>query len=97
MVGGAIPGLVVLGSIRQQDEQARRSNTVSSIPPWSLHQLLLWSQRRDEKHMQLSEIVLAKDYYGASETPVIESPQMFTYIIIVYEVPLCQMKGKAKR
>jgi hypothetical protein len=39
-MGGAIPGLVVLGSIRKQVEQARGSNPVSSIPPWSLHQLL---------------------------------------------------------
>jgi hypothetical protein len=34
-VGGAIPGLVVLGSIRKQAEQAR------GIPLWPLHQLLL--------------------------------------------------------
>jgi hypothetical protein len=40
-VGGTIPGLVVLGSIRQQAEQARGSKPVSSIPPWPLHQLLL--------------------------------------------------------
>jgi hypothetical protein len=37
-VGGAIPGLVVLGSIRKQ---ARGSKPVSNIPPWPLHQLLL--------------------------------------------------------
>jgi hypothetical protein len=41
IVGGAIPGLVVLGSIRKQAEQARGSKPVSSIPPWPLHQLLL--------------------------------------------------------
>jgi hypothetical protein len=41
IVGGAIPGLVVLGSIRKQAEQARRSKPVSSIPPWPLHQPLL--------------------------------------------------------
>jgi hypothetical protein len=40
-VGGAIPGLVVLGSIRKQAEQARESKPISSIPPWPLHQLLL--------------------------------------------------------
>jgi hypothetical protein len=40
-VGGSIPGLVVLGSIRKQAEQARRSKAVSNIPPWPLHQLLL--------------------------------------------------------
>jgi hypothetical protein len=40
-VGGTIPGLVVLGSIREQAEQARRSKPVSNIPPWPLHQLLL--------------------------------------------------------
>jgi hypothetical protein len=40
-VGGAIPGLVVLGSISKQAEQARGSKPVSNIPPWSLHQLLL--------------------------------------------------------
>ena len=33
IVGGAIPGLVVLGSIRRQAEQATGSNPVSSIPP----------------------------------------------------------------
>jgi hypothetical protein len=32
LVSGAIPGLVVLGSIRKQ---------ASNIPPWPLHQLLL--------------------------------------------------------
>ena len=39
-MGGAIPGLVVLGSIRKQAEQARESKPVSSTPPWPLHQLL---------------------------------------------------------
>jgi hypothetical protein len=41
IVGGAIPRLVVLGSIRKQAEQARGSKPVSYISPWSLHQLLL--------------------------------------------------------
>jgi hypothetical protein len=41
IVGGAIPGLVVLDSIREQAEQARRSKSVSNIPPWFLCQLLL--------------------------------------------------------
>jgi hypothetical protein len=41
LVGCAIPGLVVLGSIREQAEQARGSNPVSNISPWPLHQLLL--------------------------------------------------------
>ena len=41
LVGVTIPGLVVLGSIREQAEQARRSKPVSNIPPWPLHQLLL--------------------------------------------------------
>jgi hypothetical protein len=40
-VDGAIPGLVVLGSIREQAEQTRGSKPVRSIPPWPLHQLLL--------------------------------------------------------
>jgi hypothetical protein len=40
-VGGAIPWLVVLGSIREQAEQGRGSKPVSNIPPWPLHQLLL--------------------------------------------------------
>ena len=39
-MGGAIPGLVVLGSIRKQAEQPMRSKPVSGTPPWSLHQLL---------------------------------------------------------
>ena len=41
LVGGAIPGLVVLGSIRKQTEQARVSKPVKIISPWPLHQLLL--------------------------------------------------------
>ena len=42
IVGAAIPRLIVLGSIRKQAEQARRSKLVSNIlPPWPLHQLLL--------------------------------------------------------
>ena len=41
LVGGTIPGLVALGSIRQQAEQARGSKPVKNIPPWPLHQLLL--------------------------------------------------------
>jgi hypothetical protein len=42
LVGGAMPGLVViLGSIRKQAEQARGSKPVTNIPPWPLHQLLL--------------------------------------------------------
>jgi hypothetical protein len=41
IVGGAIPRLVVLGSIREQTEQPRGSKPVSNIPPWPLHQLLL--------------------------------------------------------
>lgn len=40
IVGGAIPGLVVLGSIRKQAEQTRGSKPVRNIPPWPLHQLL---------------------------------------------------------
>jgi hypothetical protein len=40
-VGGAIPEQVVLGSTREQAEQARRSKLVRNIPPWPLHQLLL--------------------------------------------------------
>ena len=42
IVGGAIPGLEVLGSIRKQAEQARGSKPVKNIPPWPLHQLLLY-------------------------------------------------------
>jgi hypothetical protein len=41
LVGGTIPGLVVLASIREQAEQARGSKPVRKIPPWSPHQLLL--------------------------------------------------------
>ena len=40
LVGGTISGLVVLGSIREQAEQARGSKPVSNISPWPLHQLL---------------------------------------------------------
>jgi hypothetical protein len=38
---GANPGLVVLGSIRKQAEQARGSKSINNIPPWALCQLLL--------------------------------------------------------
>jgi hypothetical protein len=41
IVGGSNPGLVVLGSIRKQAEQARGSKPVRNIPPWLLYQLLL--------------------------------------------------------
>jgi hypothetical protein len=41
LVGGTISGLVVLGFVREQAEQARGSNPVKNIPPWPLHQLLL--------------------------------------------------------
>ena len=41
LVGGAISGLIVLGSIREQAEQASRSRSVSTIPPWTLNELLL--------------------------------------------------------
>jgi hypothetical protein len=40
-VGGAISGLVVLVSIREQVEQARGSKPIKNISPWPLHQLLL--------------------------------------------------------
>jgi hypothetical protein len=39
-VGGAIPGQVLLGSIREQAEEARGSKPLSNISPWPLHQLL---------------------------------------------------------
>jgi hypothetical protein len=39
MVGGAIPGLVVLASVREQAEQARGNKPVNNTPPWLLHQL----------------------------------------------------------
>jgi len=41
LVGGIIPGLVLLGSIRKQAEQSRGSKPESNIPPWPLHQFLL--------------------------------------------------------
>jgi hypothetical protein len=41
LVGRTISGLVLLGSITEQAEQARGSKPVKSIPPWPLHQLLL--------------------------------------------------------
>jgi hypothetical protein len=41
LVGGTISGLEVMGSIREQAEQARGRKPVKNIPPWPLHQLLL--------------------------------------------------------
>jgi hypothetical protein len=40
LVCGTIPGLVILGSIREQAEKARGSKPLSNIPLWPLHQLL---------------------------------------------------------
>jgi hypothetical protein len=34
LVGGTISGLIALGSIIEQDEQARRSKPVTNMPPW---------------------------------------------------------------
>ena len=39
-MGSAIPGLVILGSIRKQAEQAKGNKTVNNILPQPLHQLL---------------------------------------------------------
>jgi hypothetical protein len=41
LVGETISGLIVLGFIREQAEQAMGSKPVKNIPPWPLHQLLL--------------------------------------------------------
>jgi hypothetical protein len=41
LVGGTISGLAVLGSIREQAEQARGGKPVRNIPLWPLYQLLL--------------------------------------------------------
>jgi hypothetical protein len=41
LVGDAIPGLIALGSIRKQPDQARESKPVRNITLWHLHQLLL--------------------------------------------------------
>ena len=40
MVSSAIPGLVILGTIRKQSEQAMKNKPVSSTNPWHLYQLL---------------------------------------------------------
>ena len=40
-MGGSIPELVVLDSIRKQAEQARECKQVRNVPPRPLHQLLL--------------------------------------------------------
>lgn len=40
IVGQANSGLVVLGLIRKQAEQAMRNKAVSRTLPWPLHQLL---------------------------------------------------------
>ena len=39
IVGGDIPGQVVLGSVRNKGEQARRSKPGINIPPWPVHEL----------------------------------------------------------
>jgi hypothetical protein len=40
-VGGTISGLIALGCIREQAEQASGGKSVKNIAPWHLHQLLL--------------------------------------------------------
>jgi hypothetical protein len=40
IVGGAISGLIILGSLRKQAEQARGSKPLSNTPPWLPHPLL---------------------------------------------------------
>ena len=40
-MAGAVPGLVVLGSVRKQAEQPRRSKPVSSTQPRPMHELIL--------------------------------------------------------
>lgn len=40
IVGGDNPGLVILGFLRKQAEQAVRNKTINSTPPWPTHQLL---------------------------------------------------------
>lgn len=39
-MGGVIPGLVVFSLIRELAHQAMMSKTISSTPPWPLHQVL---------------------------------------------------------
>ena len=41
LVGETISGLVILGYIGEQAEQARGSKPVKNIPRWPLHQLLI--------------------------------------------------------
>lgn len=38
-MGGTIPGMEVLGSIRMEAEQAVGNKPASSTPPWLLYQL----------------------------------------------------------
>jgi hypothetical protein len=40
-VASPIQGMIVLGSIRKQAEQAKGSRPVTNIPPQPLHQFLL--------------------------------------------------------
>lgn len=40
IIGGAIPGQVVLGAITKQAEHAMKGEPVSSVPPWLLLELL---------------------------------------------------------
>ena len=46
-MGGAIPELVDMDSIKKQAEQARGSKQVSNISPWPLIQLLLLDPAHD--------------------------------------------------
>jgi hypothetical protein len=84
-VGGTISGLVVLGFIRKQAEQARGSKPVRNIPPWPLHQLLLpdllefqsWLPLLMNSSMEvlsrinpfISNLLFGQDVCGGIETP----------------------------
>jgi hypothetical protein len=61
-VGGAIPELVDLGSIRKQSEQAMGSKPVSNIPPWPLHQLLLPDLSSFGEQQQCGKCTLNKPF-----------------------------------
>ena len=43
IVGGGIPGLMVLGPIKRQTEWTMRSKAINNTSPWTLHQFLTHS------------------------------------------------------
>lgn len=103
---GAIPWLVVLGSIRKRAEQAMGSREVSSIPPWPPHQLLppeaalywvpvLISFRDEQCHASVSQppffLVIAFCRSNRSFNTGTKAPGCVKGFLLIVKVALCMV------